>query len=253
MKTIKLFLAITTLSIASSLTAQVNGIIKGNILDEKGKPMLFVPIALFQDSTIITSATTDENGEFTMKEITPGKYNLKASYLGYKTLLLKDVVTHPNKTAYVDMKMSLSENTLKTTVVTAHFHETIIDKDFSTLTPISIEQIENSALGKTDIVALITSLTPGIVATADGRDIHIRGSRVGTTGYIVDGMRTMGVPEIPGLGIAGMEVLTGGVPAEYGDCTGGIVIISTKEYKWEASRKKIAQDAKREAEEEGNE
>jgi hypothetical protein len=60
----------------------------------------------------------------------------------------------------------------------------------------------------------------------------------------------MSVPEVPGPGIAGMEVLTGGVPAEYGDCTGGLVIITTKEYKWEMRKKEklIKERKEREAE-----
>ncbi|MGZ4035207.1 MAG: carboxypeptidase regulatory-like domain-containing protein [Bacteroidia bacterium] len=248
MKTIKLILAITVFSIASSLTAQTTGSIKGSVLDEKGKPMPFVAVVIYQDSSIVTSAQTDDNGEFRVAQITPGKYYLKATFTGYNIQLLNNVITEPNKTIYVELKMALAANALKPVVVTAQFHPDIVDKDFTSVTPIKIDQIENSAVGKTDLVALIISVTPGVLPSEDGKDIHIRGARTGTTEYIVDGNKTMGVPEVPGLGISGMEVLTGGVPAEYGDCTGGIVIITTKDYKWEASRKKIAKENREEAE-----
>ena len=124
-------------------------------------------------------------------------------------------------------------------VISDKWEKPIIDSRFSDLTTISIEQIENSAVGKSDIVSLMISVTPGIQPTEDGKDIYMRGSRQGSTGYYVDGNRTMGVPEVPGQGIASMEVLTGGVPAEYGDCTGGLVIITTKEYKWEMRKKEM--------------
>ena len=248
MKTIKLILAITAFSIANTLSAQTNGSIKGNMIDEKGQPMPFVVVAIFQDSALVSAPSTDVNGEFRVAQLPLGKYYLKTNCMGYNVQLLNDVILSPNKTTYVEFKMTLASNALKPVTVTAKFHEDIVDKDFTTVTPIRIEQIENSALGKTDILALIVSVTPGVIPDQTTRDIHIRGSRVGTTGYILDGMRTMGVPDVPGLGIAGMEVLTGGIPAEYGDCTGGIVIITTKEYKWEESRKRVKEDARKEAE-----
>ena len=248
MKTIKFILALTAFSMTGLLSAQTNGSIKGNVVDEKGQPMPFVVVGVFQDSALISSPTTDMNGEFRVAEISPGKYYLKTSSMGYNIQLLNDVIINPKKATYVEFKMSLASKVLPPIIVSAKAHEDIIDRDFTTATPIRIDQIENSALGKTDIVALIVSVTPGVLPAEGNRDIHIRGSRVGTTGYIVDGMRTMDVPDVPGMGISGMEVLTGGIPAEFGDCTGGIVIITTKEYKWEASRKRIAQEAREEAE-----
>ena len=248
MKTIKLILAITAFSIVSSLSAQTSGSIKGTIVDEKGKPMPFLVVGVYQDSTIVNSATTDDNGEFRIAQITPGKYNLKTSFFGYNNYLLNGIIIHANQATYVDFKMTPNSITLGTATVSAKFREAIVNKDFTTVTPISIEQIENAAIGKSDIIALVTMVTPGVLATPDGKDIYIRGSRRGATGYIVDGNRTMNVPTVPGMGIAEMEVLTGGIPAEYGDCVGGIVIITTKEYQWEANRKKIAREDKEERE-----
>jgi hypothetical protein len=117
------------------------------------------------------------------------------------------------------------------------------------MTPIRIDQVENIPVSKGDIIGLITAVTPGVLATDDGKDLYVRGSRSGSTQYIVDGNKILGSPEVPGMGIAGIEVLTGGVPAEYGDCTGGIVIITTKEYKWEMRRKEMERRARKEREE----
>ena len=237
MKTIKSILTMSLLIISSVLFSQSAGVIKGSVFDEKSSPMPFVPVAIMQDTTIITTAQTDINGEFTVKEITPGKYNIKTFYSGYNIQLLKAVNVNPNQTRYVTINMSLSTTGLPTIVITATFTEPAFDSKFSTVTPISIAQIENIAVGKTDLVGMIVSLTPGVLQTDDGKDLYVRGSRRGSTAYYVDGNKTMGVPDVPGMGISGMEVLTGGVPAEYGDCTGGLVIITTKEYKWEMNRK----------------
>ena len=102
------------------------------------------------------------------------------------------------------------------------------------------------AVQKGDIVSMIINVTPGVMPTPDGKNLYIRGSRQGSTGYYIDGNKIMSSAEVPGIGIAGIEVITGGVPAEYGDCTGGVVIITTKEYKMEMRRKEMR---KREREE----
>jgi hypothetical protein len=237
MKTMKSILAMCALIISGTLISQTEGTIKGTILDEKKSPIPYAQVAILQDTIILFNVQADLNGEFTVKEITPGKYNIKAFASGFKIQLLEDVSVNPNKTRYVDIDMSIAQKDLPTVVISAKFKEPAFDPIFRTVTPISIEQIESSATGKTDLVGLIISVTPCVMPTDDGKDVYIRGSRRGSTGYYVDGNRTMEVPDVPGMGISGMEVLTGGVPAEYGDCTGGLVIITTKEYKWEMNRK----------------
>ena len=237
-KTLKIILTLCVLIISSTIFAQTEGTIKGTVVDEKNIPMPFAPVAVLQDSTIIASTQTDVNGEFTIKNLTPGKYNIKSFFTSYNTTLLEKVSVNLNQIRYVTMNMSLTATGLPPVVVSAVFIEPAFDAKFSTVTPISITQIENAAVGKTDIVQLVLMTTPGILETPDGKDLYVRGSRRGSTGYYVDGNKTMSVPEVPGMGISGMEVLTGGVPAMYGDCTGGLVIITTKEYKWEMNRQR---------------
>lgn len=233
----KTILTLCILIISSTIFAQTEGTIKGTVVDEKNIPMPFAPVAVLQDSTIISSTQTDVNGEFTVKNLTPGKYNIKSFFTSYNTTLLEKVAVNPNQISYVTINMSLTATGLPPVVVSALYIAPAFDAQFSTVTPISITQIENAAVGKTDIIGLIVMTTPGVLETNDGKDLYIRGSRRGSTAYYVDGNKTMEVPDVPGMGISGMEVLTGGVPAQYGDCTGGLVIITTKEYKWEMNRK----------------
>lgn len=240
MKKSKLILGITAFAIAGCINAQETGIVKGTITDDKGENLLFVPVALMEDSTIIAQAETNVQGDFTFKQLTPGVYNLKCSYTGYKTLNVSGIEVTANQISYVYKSMKTKVDTLGIVeVVSDKWEKSIINPRFSTVTSLSIDQITNCAVGKSDIIALMISVTPGIQPTEDGKDIYMRGSRQGSTGYYVDGNRTMSVPEVPGQGIASMEILTGGVPAEYGDCTGGLVIITTKEYKWEMRKKEI--------------
>ncbi|MDQ3046586.1 MAG: TonB-dependent receptor [Bacteroidota bacterium] len=249
MKTISNFFAIATLFMAGTLSAQ-DGMIKGTLTDESNEPVPFAVVALMEDSTIVQGMSTDVNGDFTFKHLVPGSYDLRFSSMGFKTKKVKGVLVSPNNTSYVYRSLRSSVDTIETIEVsTDSWIKPIISSTFSTVTSISIDQIEKGATPKNDIVAVITSLTPGVLATDDGKDLYVRGSRRGSTAYYVDGNRCIGSPDVPGMGIAGVEVLTGGVPAEYGDCTGGLVIITTKEYKMEMRRKQMAKTSRKEREE----
>ena len=48
---------------------------------------------------------------------------------------------------------------------------------------------------------------------------------------MLDGVKIReNVPNVPSSGISSMSVYTGGLPAKYGDTTGGVVVIETKSY-----------------------
>jgi len=249
MKTIQLFIIASFMMIGNYAAAQSTGIIKGTLTDEKGAPLMFANVALMEDSTIVAGAQTDDQGNYTFKQITPGEYNLKFVYTGLGSKIISHVIADPAQVAYVNTSLEPSTKQLGEVVVTSKkFEQTIINPTYSTMTSIKLDQIEHMPATPGDIIAIAVAVTPGVMATDDGKDLYVRGSRRGSTQYIIDGNKIMGEPNVPGPGIAGMEVLTGGVPAEYGDCTGGIVIITTKDYKWEMRRKEMERRARMESE-----
>jgi hypothetical protein len=48
--------------------------------------------------------------------------------------------------------------------------------------------------------------------------------------YIIDGVKVTGDPQVPQRGLEEIVVITGGIPAQYGDTTSGVVIITTKSF-----------------------
>lgn len=69
----------------ATLTTQAQYKITGAIADEKGKPMPFA--SAFLNQTTLGDRTS-ENGQFTIRNVPPGKYELIVSYLGYEPQLL---------------------------------------------------------------------------------------------------------------------------------------------------------------------
>jgi outer membrane receptor protein involved in Fe transport len=68
------------------------------------------------------------------------------------------------------------------------------------------------------------------ITKTENNQLIIRGSRAGDVIYYVDGVKMNTMQSIPGAAIGGMTVFTGGVPAKYGDTTGGVVVLETKSY-----------------------
>lgn len=89
---------------------------------------------------------------------------------------------------------------------------------------ITREDIANMPVRTVDGVA---STVGGVQTDYDG-NISIRGGRTDGNAYYIDGMRVRNA-NIPKSAINNVNVITGGIPANYGDLTGGIIAVETKD------------------------
>jgi outer membrane receptor protein involved in Fe transport len=91
-------------------------------------------------------------------------------------------------------------------------------------------QFEDNPLRKNP-VALIASSSPDIYKAPNSDELYFRGSRSDAMAYFVDGVKVPGrLSGVPPASIASITMYTGGLPARYGDVTGGVVAIETKSY-----------------------
>jgi hypothetical protein len=83
-----LLLTVLTLSLVSS-AQKTNGSVKGTLQDSTGSQGLAdatVSVMRLKDSSLISFTVTDRNGNFEVKNIEEGTYNIIASYAGLKSL-----------------------------------------------------------------------------------------------------------------------------------------------------------------------
>ena len=77
------------------------GIIKGRIIDSSTKkPVNYANVALYlsKDSSVVNGAVSGSKGDFLIKDVKPGRYYAKASFIGYKTKTLNNLaVSAKNK------------------------------------------------------------------------------------------------------------------------------------------------------------
>jgi len=217
-----LLLLILLLFVVSLLEAQTS--LSGKVTDaETAEPIIFSTVALYKNDVLITGTESDVDGNYSFSNIDPGTYDLLVSYTGYNAQRVTDIQVLAGKSTRLDV--SLQSGVLLEQVEVVEYKVPLIEQDNTTSGGvITSEQIRN--LPTRNINALAAT-TAGLSTADEGGAITIRGSRSNATDYYVDGIRVQG-NLIPESEIDQLQVITGGVEAQYGDVTGGVISITTK-------------------------
>ncbi|PKP03203.1 MAG: hypothetical protein CVU11_09135 [Bacteroidetes bacterium HGW-Bacteroidetes-6] len=215
-----------TLIVSAAALAQSSGTLKGKLVDKETKePIPFANIIIESGGKNFGGSTTDFDGNYTIKPIPPGTYDVKATYVGYKPLMYAGVLIKSDNITFLDIEMESTAVTL-TTFEVVDYKVPLIEKDGgSSGGTVTSEEIEKMAGRDANSVAV----TVGGVYSADGSgDLSIRGQRSDGTVTYIDGVRVRGSSSLPKSALEQVTVITGGLPAQYGDATGGVVNVTTK-------------------------
>ncbi len=224
MKKISLVLGLLLLS--SLLFSQ--GSIRGKIIDENNDPMPYCNVAL-KTNEIIDGTMSDIDGWFDFKGLNSGIYALEISFMGYKTQDIARINVSNGKISFIEtVKMHLDAEII--TIIVIDGSKPIIDPSEPsciTLGTKTLKAIPNNR----NLNDMLTAVSGDIKKSEDGKGIIVRGSRPNTSAIYVDGVKTREAnPNVNGSNIKSMQIFTGGIPAAYGDITGGVIIIETKSY-----------------------
>ena len=212
------FAVITTFAFAQT------GSLKGVITDVmSGEPIPFANIVAERNGNQIGGTTTDFDGNYTIKPLEPGSYTLKATFVGYGTVEITGVVISANKITNQNVKLQAGIAIGEVKII--EFKKPLLDKDNLSGETKTAEEIV--ALPTRDINS-VAATTAGIYQRDEGDDLNIRGSRDNASEYYIDGIKVRGELGVPTSGIEQITVITGGIPAKYGDATGGIISVTTK-------------------------
>lgn len=128
-KTMKKYFTLLTLlsfflSSFSNEPVAENGTITGRIIDNSSsQPVSFASVALVMpsDTAVVSGVITDDNGIFKIDNVPFGKYNLRISFIGYKTEWINDIEVsrQQKKIELMDMKLSEDITSLDEAVVVA--------------------------------------------------------------------------------------------------------------------------------------
>lgn len=219
---------LSTLSIvvasAGLMLAQNESAIKVKLTDKANKETIpFANVIVEMGGIQAGVGTTNIDGEVTIKPLNPGKYNVKATYVGYQTVEITGVNVSVGKTVALTMEMVAGQQ-LKEVEIT-EYKEPLIDPDTKSGGTVTREEYQNMASKNINSVAATTA---GIYQKDEGGGLNVRGARSNGTAYYVDGQKVIGSPGVSQASVEQITTIVGGTPAEYGDETGGIVAITTR-------------------------
>jgi len=177
-----------------------SGKIEGRIFDKaNNEPLPFVNVII--EGTNIGS-TTDFDGKFLFTGLEPGFVNLRASFVGYITLLSDDILVTNAGTAYAELQLEPGETKLDEVVIRVSPFERPNDAPMS-MQKIGLAEIETNPGANRDISKVIQSF-PGVAATPAFRnDILVRGGGPGENVYYLEELQIPNINHFQTQGASG--------------------------------------------------
>lgn len=165
-----------------------NSSIEGNITEENtGTPLSFAYVRLFQGGNMITATQSDVDGNYIIKDVAPGKYNLISDYIGYQSNVQSDIELKPGKNV-INFVMKVSQVQLDCVTISEYKIPLIDIKNTTSGTSVTSHKIKN----------LKTKSVNSIAATQAGNssNMNIRGGRNSSQVYYIDGVRSLNKPDL---------------------------------------------------------
>ena len=106
-----------------------DGTIKGQVTDsETGEPIPFTSVVVYEGSRQMGGASTDFDGYYTIRPVKSGRYNLKATTVGYQPQQFNQVVVNADKIIYQDFYLTASAVNLEAVEI-KEYSMPLISKD----------------------------------------------------------------------------------------------------------------------------
>ncbi|MFC5626546.1 TonB-dependent receptor [Algoriphagus winogradskyi] len=175
------FLLVLSLFSISTI-ALSQGIIRGKITNPvNNEPVAFANVLVLNTEL---GAISDENGLYEISNVPPGLYNVRASFVGFKTKTQFEIQVTLARPVQLDFDLAEDASELSEVVVSSEFSR-------SEETPLSVRRLNSNEIerypgGNRDISRVIQSL-PGVASTPSFRnDILIRGGAPNENKFFVD-------------------------------------------------------------------
>lgn len=211
------------------------GTITGSVTDKStGKPLIGVNITI-QD--LRRGGVSDKDGKFTINNINPGTYTIVFEYIGYATQNIENISISSNSTTELPV-VQLEERPipLNEIIVTPGSYSIMGDVPSmrQTLTSEDIKM-----MGWAEDVTRAVQRIPGISANDFSAKFNIRGGDTEEVLVLLDGMQIYQPFHQKDFGgglfstidiesLEGVNLMTGGFTAGYGDKMSGVLDMTTK-------------------------
>ena len=224
------FTFIATLTFAQNNKQNIRGLVLDKLTQSP------IQGAAVHISNINKTTISDSIGNYTFRELNPGRYDIKVTYSGYKESYIPNIVVTSGKEIILDIALEEDFKSLKDVVVKSSNKASSINK-MATVSArtFSMEEVNRYAGGRSDPARLAANFA-GVINPDDSRnDIVIRGNSPTGVLWKIDGMNVTNPNHFASIGTTGGAVsalntnllkssdfFTSAFPAEYGNANAGV-------------------------------
>ena len=231
------------LMVTTALGAQTTQTVRGHVNDVgSGEPMMGVTITVEDDGEHQSSGTTmgsvtDANGNFVISGVPVGRHTVRASFIGYEPVVLKEQLVTSGKELVLELQMTESVSQLSEIVVRPRVNKQTALNEMAQVGArmFSVEEASRYAGGMGD-PARTASMFAGVATGGATNGISIHGNAPQMLQWRVEGVEVNNpnhfaeiteagggiFTSLNGTVLANSDFMTGAMPAEYGNALAGV-------------------------------
>ena len=215
--------------------AQTTQTVRGQVFDvASGEPMIGVSVTVENGTTM--GAVSDTDGNFVINNVPVGRHSVRATYIGYEPVLLKEQMVSSGKELVLTLRMRESISELGEVVVKPRVNKQLPLNEMAQVGArmFSVEEANRYAGGMAD-PARTASMFAGVAAGGVTNGISIHGNSPQMLQWRVEGVEVNNpnhfaeiteagggiFTSLNGTVLANSDFLTGAMPAEYGNALSG--------------------------------
>jgi CarboxypepD_reg-like domain len=233
----KLFISLLPVLYFQFSMAQSTQVIKGTVTDKNSSRSLeFVQITI-PNTRPVLSTFTDSLGNYVLKNVPLGRYDIEVSLLGYNKAIIREIVISAGKQSQLNIELLENPLVLNEITVNPALNKQKALNSFSSVSArmLSVEEASRYA-GGFDDPARLASAFAGVASNSGSNGIIVRGNTPRLLQWRMEGveipspnhfndLRAFGGGVLTALSsqmLANSDFYTGAFPAEYSNAISGV-------------------------------
>ncbi len=242
MKT-KLIIIVTLIClIINNINGQnITQTIKGKVIDKETQVSLPGASIIILGTNPIVGTTSDADGNYVIKKVVVGRYNIKVSFMGYEEMILNEILVGSGKEVVLNIELKEKIINVNEVVIRANKEEAINSMASVSARQLSVEEASRYAGGFDDPARLASSFA-GVSSNLGTNGIVVRGNAPKGLLWRMEGIEitnpshfanvsSLGAGAITALSsqmLANSDFFTGAFPSEYGNALSGVFDIKLR-------------------------